>query len=116
MKKALFVVLLFTPFVSSVAHATAACAGDGVAVNVPEDTAGYVKKAFSAKCSANVLSNYSQNNTAFGVVAGSKKGKNVFGGGTGGGGIKATGDACPATGCTTGQITDAKSAAQRDLS
>jgi hypothetical protein len=36
-----------------------------------------------------VLSNYSQNNVAFGVVAGSQKGKNVFGGGTGGGGIKA---------------------------
>jgi hypothetical protein len=116
MKKALFVALLLTPFVSSVAHATAACAGNGLAVDVPVDSAGYVKKAFSAKCSANVLSNYSQNNVAFGVVAGSQKGKNVFGGGTGGGGVKATGTACPATGCTTGEISDTASATQRDSS
>jgi len=115
MKKALFLALLLTPFVSSAAYATAACNGTGAAVTVPVDSAGYVKKEFSAKCSANVLSNYSQNNVAFGVVAGSQKGKNVFGGGTGGGGIKQTA-ACPATGCTTTEVSDSASAATRDAS
>ena len=117
MKKALFVALFITPFISSVAHATAACAGAGASVDVP--AAAYVKKQFSAKCSNNVLSNYSQTNTDFGVVAGSQKGKSLFGGGTAGGGVKkvagSAGD-CPATGCTTAEVTDAASAAAMSAS
>lgn len=114
MKKALFIAVLIAPFVISTAHATAACDGTGASVSVTGGS-DYVRNTFSAKCSANVLSNYSQTSTAFGVVAGSKKGKNVFGGGTGGGGIKQTA-ACPADGCTTTQISDTASAAARDSS
>ncbi|EXI78691.1 MAG: hypothetical protein AW10_02845 [Candidatus Accumulibacter appositus] len=109
MNKVLFVTTMTLAAVfSSGAHATAACSGNGTAVAVP--TGAFVLKAFSAKCSANVLSNYSQSNTAFGVVAGSQKGKNVFGGGTEGGGIVQKAE-CPATGCTTGEVSDAASTA-----
>ncbi|EXI92185.1 MAG: hypothetical protein AW12_00764 [Candidatus Accumulibacter sp. BA-94] len=115
MKKTMILAFVLASVVSSGAHATAVCAGDPAGVAVDVTAAGkYVKKTFSAKCSANVLSNYSENNTAFGVVAGSKKGKSLFAGGTEGGGVKrvaGTAGDCPATGCTTAEVSDSASTA-----
>jgi hypothetical protein len=62
-----------------------------------------------------VYSNYAEDATRLGVVAGSKKGKNYFGGSTNGGGIKPQG-ACAATGCSATEIKDANSEALRDAS
>ena len=50
---------------------------------------GFVINAFKPKCSANVYASIEQDEIALGVAAGSKKGKNLFTGGTGGGAVKA---------------------------
>jgi len=91
------------------------CAGAGAQVTVAASS-DFARNGFVGKCSNNVLLHYSQNNTAFGVVAGSNKGKSYFGGGSGGGGIKYVGN-CGATGCTDGtEITPANANTQRDSS
>lgn len=117
MNKAKILGILAASVISTAANATAVCAGaaTGGTVNVTTTTDMFVKVAFTAKCSANVYSNYSETGTAFGVVAGSSKGKNYFGGGTGGGGVKAMG-ACATTGCSTTEVSDTNSAAARDAS
>lgn len=117
MKKALILAAMAASAVSSQANATAACSGGtggnySFAVNSATDSQ-FVKTAFTVKCSANVYSNYSESGTALGVVAGSSKGKNYFGGGTAGGGIGPVGT-CATTGCSTTEITDTASAAKRD--
>jgi len=118
MKKTLFLALLVTPLLTPVAHAAAGdgCAGDGVSVTITGGGAtNFAKRDFSAKCSNNVLSKYAEDNTSFGVVAGSKKGKNFFGGGTGGGGIKLMGS-CAATGCSATEITTTAAGTARTAS
>lgn len=91
------------------------CAGAGAQVPVAPST-DFARNGFVGKCSNNVLLQYSQNNTAFGVVAGSTKGKSYFGGGSGGGGIKYVGN-CAATGCTDSQeITAGNADTQRNAS
>lgn len=116
MKKALILAAVAASAISSQANATAACTGGaGGNYNVTTTANLFVKTAFTVKCSANVVSNYSENGTALGVVAGSSKGKNYFGGGTAGGGIAAVGT-CATTGCSTTEITDTASAAKRDAS
>lgn len=116
MKKALILAAMAASAISSQANATAACTGgSGGNYNVTTTANMFVKTAFTVKCSANVISNYSENSTSLGVVAGSSKGKNYFGGGTQGGGIAAVGT-CATTGCSTTEITDTASAAKRDAS
>lgn len=118
MKKALILAAVAACAVSSQANATAACSGGtGGNYAFTADTTGtsFVKTSFTVKCSANVLSNYSEGANALGVVAGSSKGKNFFGGGTAGGGIAPVGT-CATTGCSTTEITDTASAAKRDAS
>lgn len=112
MKKALILAAMAASAVSSQANATAACSG-GTGGNysfaVNSNTASqFVKTAFTVKCSANVLSNYSESGTALGVVSGSAKGKNYFGGGTGGGGIAPMGT-CATSGCSTSEVSDTNS-------
>jgi hypothetical protein len=75
----------------------------------------FTKVAFTPKCSANVHMHYSQTTTAFGAVAGSTKGKNYFGGGTGGGGVKVI-SSCATSGCSTTEITVTNASTQRDAS
>jgi len=117
MKKALILSALAAAAVSPMANATAVCAGAAAGATVAVTTTAnmFVIVPFTAQCSANVYSNYSEDATRLGVIAGSKKGKNSFGGSTNGGGIKPQG-ACAATGCSTAEITDAASAALRDAS
>lgn len=117
MKKALILAAVAASAVSSMAQATAVCTGAATGGNVSITTTAdmFVKVPFTAKCSANVYSNYSETGTAFGVVAGSSKGKNYFGGGTGGGGVKPMG-ACATTGCSTTEVNDTNSASARDAS
>lgn len=117
MKKTLMLACLAATALSSVAldaNATAVCSGAGGSVAVAAGTE-FIKVAFNAQCSANIFSNYSQNALSMGVVAGSSKGKNFFGGGTNGGGITQRGT-CATTGCSTAEITDTASAATRDAS
>ena len=59
----------------------------------------FVKISFAHKCSANVYAAVEQNNIAFAAAGGSGKGKNVFGGSSGGGAVTGIGP-CAATGCT----------------
>lgn len=117
MKKLLILSFVAASAVSSMAQATQVCSSANQAASGTGIAAGtdFVKVAFTPKCSANTYVNYSQNQTAFGVVAGSSKGKNIFGGGTGGGGVKATGP-CPATGCTATEISDGAADTARDAS
>lgn len=115
MKKVLIMAALAASAVSSQANATAACSGGtggnyNFSVNATA-TNQFVKTAFTVKCSANVFSNYSENGTALGVVAGSAKGKNYFGGGTAGGGIAPMGT-CATTGCSTTEVSDTNSTAK----
>jgi len=104
MKKTLLLAGLLASVLSSVAYAGGAqiCAGNGVSKTVTKGE--YTKRDFSAKCSANITSHYADTTLAFGVVAGSSKGKNIFGGGTGGGGIKSMGTCDLAAGCTTTEV------------
>lgn len=118
MKKTLLLAGLLTSVLSSVAYAgeAAICVGDGVSKTVA--VGEYTKRTFEAKCSANVFSHYADTNLAFGVVAGSKKGKTVFGGGTGGGGIKPM-PAYPCStsaGCTAAEVNGTSATAARDSS
>lgn len=120
MKKLLILSFVAASAVSSMANATQVCSGataaaNGTAVNPASPTAEFVKVAFTPKCSANTLVNYTENATAFGVAAGSLKGKNVFSGGTSGGGVKAVA-ACPTSGCTATEVTDAVATTARDAS
>lgn len=117
MKKALILSVLAAAAVSPLANAAAVCDGaSGANVNIaPASPADFIKVPFTAKCSANVFSNYSENATQVGVVAGSKKGRNWFAGGSNGGGVRA-GGLCATTGCSTTEITDAASATARDSS
>jgi hypothetical protein len=110
MKKALILSVLAAAAVSPMANATAVCAGDapGVSKSVSANSL-FVLVGFATQCSSNVFSNYTETPTAFGVVAGSKKGKNFFGGSTNGGGVRQVGP-CAATGCSTTEITDGASA------
>jgi len=92
------------------------CAGAGAQVTVAADNTKFARNGFVGKCSNNVLLQYSQNNTAFGVVAGSQKGKSYFGGGSNGGGIKYINN-CASTGCTdTTEITSGNSDTQMNAS
>ncbi len=71
-------------------------AGNGASITTAGDgftpasggAAGFVLNTFQPKCSANVYASIEQNEIALGVASGSKKGKNLFTGGTGGGGVK----------------------------
>jgi hypothetical protein len=69
----------------------------------------FVVEAFTPKCSSNTFVAYEQNQVAFVVAAASSKGKNIFTGTTGGGGVKQAG-ACTGGICTTGQVTGATAA------
>ncbi len=106
MKKALILSVLAAAAVSPMANATAVCDGSapGVSKSVSANSL-FVLVGFQTQCSSNVYSNYSETATAFGVVAGSKKGKNFFGGSTTGGGVRQAGT-CAASGCSTTEITD----------
>lgn len=120
MKKTLILACLAATALSSVvmdANATAVCDGTGVSksVSVGAGTdAQFLKVAFTAQCSANVHSNYTEDALAMGVVAGSTKGKFFYGGGTnGGGGVKSLGS-CATSGCSTAEITDDASGTAKD--
>ena len=94
---------------SSSAFAANACTGTAgnADADVPGETDGstFVRVAFRPKCSANVLSQYEDQQTTFAVAAGSTKGKNVFIGNTAGGAIKPDPTAaCPASGCTDTEV------------
>lgn len=119
MKKALILSALTATAltgVSPVANATAACSG-GTGANYSFTTTAnmFVKTAFTVKCSANVYSNFTEAAASMGVVAGSAKGKNYFGGGTLGGGVRVV-STCATSGCSTTEITDAASTTQSTAS
>jgi hypothetical protein len=118
MKKALILSVLAAAAVSPLANAAGevcagAAAGATVAITTTADM--FVIVPFTAQCSANVYSNYAEDATRLGVVAGSKKGKNYFGGSTNGGGIRPQG-ACAATGCSTSEVSNTNAIALRDAS
>lgn len=99
---------------SSAALAATACtgaAGNGNSVTGATDGTKFVRVTFTAKCSANVRSQYTDNTTTFAVAAGSSKGKNTFLGNTAGGAVKVSA-ACDASGCTDGNVSTALTAAE----
>ena len=114
MKKSTYIAL-FLYGLSSAAFAagTAVCtspssSGNGSA-QVEAGSDKFVKMAFTPKCSANVYMAYEQDAVNFAAAAGSSRGKNVYGGHTGGGGVAATGTIC-ANGCTANHATEATAA------
>jgi hypothetical protein len=96
---------------SAPAAATAVCAGAAApsAATIASGTA-FIQVSFTARCSANVFLDYDENATTIAVGSASKKGKNVFGGHSNGGGITTTGTLCPATGCTATESSGASAA------
>jgi hypothetical protein len=95
---------------ASSANAVTACsgsAGNGATITNATDGSLFVRVAFVAKCSANVVSEYQDQTTTFAVAAGSKKGKNTFVGNTAGGAVKPSGTACSSSGCTETEVTSA---------
>ena len=118
MKKLMLTAALLTGVLAPMAYAAdaAICDGSGASKSVAATTGGFAKRAFEAKCSQNVFSHYADTSVAFGVVAGSKKGKSYFGGGTGGGGIKSMGTCDPSAGCTTTEIKAANATAAMNAS
>lgn len=100
---------------SSSALAANACtgvAGNGATVTGATDGSKFVRISFTAKCSANVLSQYTDQQTTFAVAAGSTKGKNIFIGNTAGGAIKPSGTACASSGCTSSNVGTGLTAAE----
>ncbi len=118
MKRMMLMAALFAAAATPAAYAAdaAICAGDGVSKTVATTTGGFAKRAFEAKCSQNVRSHYADSSVAFGVVAGSSKGKNYFGGGTGGGGIKSMGSCSTSLGCTATEVNATSAGTARDSS
>mgnify|MGYP000865278804 CR=1 FL=1 len=116
MKKLMLIAALLTGVLAPMAYAGngAICDGSGASKTVA--VGDFTKRAFQAKCSQNVFSHYADSSVAFGVVAGSKKGKNYFGGGTGGGGIKAMGTCDTSAGCTTTEINNNNATAAMNAS
>jgi hypothetical protein len=100
---------------TSSALAATACtgvAGNGSAVTGATNGTKFVRVTFTAKCSANVISQYEDQTTTFAVAAGSSKGKNTFVGNTAGGAVKPSGTACAASGCTDANVTSALTVAK----
>lgn len=87
-------------------NASASAAGSAITIT----TGGFVKTSFTPKCSANVYLTGYDNSTYYGVGAVSTKGKNIFMGSTGGGGVVASGS-CAATGCTSANAASAATSA-----
>lgn len=99
MKKILIVAGFCLTSSMAFAAGTTACKGTGEAVKIDGVASNFVRVGFSPKCSANTWVAYEQNAVAFAAAGGSAKGKQVFGGTSGGGGVNSV-LACPATGCT----------------
>ncbi len=117
MKKLLILSCVAAAAASSMANAAQICsatpqAGNGAAIAAGTD---FVKVNFTPKCSSNTLVFSSESPTAFGVVAGSVKGKNAFSGSTGGGGVKSTA-ACASTGCSATEVNQTTADNARDAS
>ena len=96
------------------ANAVSICAG-GIAGNGAVVASGgssfFVKTSFRPKCSANVLlRGVDISSTLYAVSSGSAKGRKVFVGSSAGGAVCSlpTASDCPATGCTTAQVSDLK--------
>lgn len=78
-------------------------AGSGTAVDAATDGSTFVRTTFKPQCSQNVLLTVDQSATALWGAAGSKKGKNIFGGSSNGGAVRAVGT-CASTGCGTSDV------------
>ena len=108
MKK--IVVLLFGLAAGQVlAAGTEICggtAGGHDAAAIPVVASQFVVQSFVPKCSSNTFVAWEQNQIAFAVAAASAKGKNLFGGTTGGGAVQSY-NACAGGICTSGQVTAA---------
>lgn len=122
MKKVMILSFLAATALTSTANAATdgtVCAAPTAAGNGTAFTAGgsseFVKVAFTPKCSANVHMFYAQGANSFGAVSGSSKGKNYFGGGTGGGGVKSVA-ACATTGCSTTEMNTTNAQTQMNAS
>ncbi|MCB1942777.1 MAG: hypothetical protein KDI53_12185 [Candidatus Accumulibacter sp.] len=104
MKKALLVSLALAFPLAAQAAVTAVCDGGTGGDKSVTKGSNFIINDFTMKCSANVYLKYDENATAVGVAAVSKKGKNIFAGGSAGGQVKPTGTTC--TNCTDTSITD----------
>lgn len=103
MKKILMIAGLCLASSATFAAGTAACAG-GTGTAITGATDQFVRITFTPKCSASTHVAYEQNAVAFAAAGGSAKGKQIFGGTSGGGGVVAV-KACAATGCIAGDAT-----------
>lgn len=100
MKKALLVSLALVFPLAAQAAATAVCTGDTGGDKAVTTTAGmFIVNGFNMKCSTNVFLQYEENATAVGVAAASKKGKNIFAGGSAGGQVKKVAECASTTAC-----------------
>lgn len=90
MKKAILLSLALAFPLAAQAAATAVCTGTGTGGDqtVTATSGNFIVNGFTMKCSANVFLGYDESATAVGVAAASKKGKNIFGGGSAGGQVK----------------------------
>lgn len=88
------------------------CSGGATATNGQTVAAGgFVKTAFTPKCSANVFLAADDMTSYYGAGASSGKGKNVFQGSTAGGGVRASTTCASATGCTSAEAMTAATTA-----
>lgn len=116
MKKAMILAAVAAAGVCAQANAAGElCASTGGTVTFATAASSFVRTSFNIKCSNNVYSNYAENATAIGIVAGSAKGKNYFGGGTNSGQVTALG-VCASTGCSTTEVSNANAQTMRDAS
>lgn len=87
------------------ATGAALCAGTGGTATVDPTAGKFIKNQFTITCSNNVYLSGAEDTLKAGVAAGSAKGKNIFGGYTEGGGVKAMGTDCGSDGCTASEVT-----------
>ena len=80
--------------------------GHDATAAIPVVATSFVVQAFTPKCSSNTFVAWEQNQIAFSVAAASAKGKNLFGGTTGGGAVQSY-NACAGGICTSAQVTGA---------
>lgn len=109
MKKILIIAGLCLTSSMAFAAGTAVCDGAGGGTAIAGTTTSFIRTGFTPKCSANTHVAYEQNAIAVAAAGGSKKGKSVFGGTSGGGGVNVV-TACAQTGCVAGDATGATAA------
>jgi len=95
-------IVLFGLFVAGQASAQVTACSNGTASIISAST-NFIRVDVQPRCSANVDARYQETQVGAAVTSSSRKGKHIFGGGTGGGSVGVQG-VCANSVCTAAQL------------